>query len=175
VKSSVQDSIHAVGEALSIRHHVEQHPWPMMAGAVAVGFVGGYVMFSRTDNQRADDRFRRLASSQGRPPEQQYGVYERESSSPRSANGGANGSNREMRSSASASAFNEWLGPAKQQIQALAIGAALGVFRDMLTRAVPKPLEGQVNEMVNGLTTSLGGQIIRGSLVEHFAQPSRNS
>jgi ElaB/YqjD/DUF883 family membrane-anchored ribosome-binding protein len=178
VKTTVQDSMHAVGEAFSIQHHVEKHPWPMMAGAVAVGFVGGYMLFSRSENQRAEDKFRRLASSQGRPPEQQYGAYERSSAPaplPAAPRRASNGSMKDMRSSASTNAFQEWMRPAAQQLQSLAIGAALGVLRDVLSRAVPKPLEGQVSEMVNGLTSSLGGQVIRGSLLEHVGQQQHHN
>jgi ElaB/YqjD/DUF883 family membrane-anchored ribosome-binding protein len=177
VRTSVQEGMHAVGEAFSIQHHVEKHPWPMMAGAVAVGFVGGYMLFSRSEDQRAEDKFRRLASSQGRPPEQQYGAYERSSmptDMPASPRRTSNGSMKDMRSSASTNAFQEWLRPATQQIQSLAIGAALGVLRDVLTRAVPKPLESQVTEMVNGLTNSLGGQVIREPLIRQTAEQHHN-
>jgi ElaB/YqjD/DUF883 family membrane-anchored ribosome-binding protein len=173
VKSTVQESMHAVGEAFSIQHHVEKHPWPMMAGAVAVGFVGGYMLFSRSENQRAEDKFRRLASSQGRPPEQQYGTYE-PSSMPAAPRRTSNGSMRDMRSSSSTNAFQEWFRPATQQLQSMAIGAALGVLRDVLTRAVPKPLEGQVSEIVNGLTNSLGGQVIREPLIRQTAEQHHN-
>jgi len=179
MKSTVQDSMHAVGEALSLQHHVEQHPWPMMAGAVAVGFVGGYMLFSRSDNQRAEDKFRRLASSQGRPPEQQYGAYPQPAAAmpqveaaPRRA---SNGSMKAMRDSSGSNAFQEWLKPATQQIQSLAIGAALGILRDMLTKAVPKPLESQVTDMVNGLTSSLGGQVIRESILDQFQHQQQHN
>jgi ElaB/YqjD/DUF883 family membrane-anchored ribosome-binding protein len=177
VKTSVQDGMHAVGEALSLQHHVERHPWPMMAGAVAVGFVGGYMLFARSENQRAEDKFRRLASSQGRPPEQQYGAYPQPAPMPQAEavpRRVSNGSMKGMRSSTSSNAFQEWLKPASQQLQSLAIGAALGVLRDMLSKAVPKPIEGQVTEMVDGLTSSLGGQVIRGSLLEQFEHQRQN-
>jgi len=176
MKTSVQESIHAVGEAFSIKHHVENHPWPMMAGAVAVGFVGGYMMFNRSENQRAEDKFRRLASSQGRPPEQQYGAYEPSPSAmPAAPRRASNGSMRDMRGSSSSNAFQEWLRPATQQLQSLAIGAALSVLRDVITRAVPKPMEGQITEMVNGLTSSLGGQVIRESLLDHVGQQGQHN
>jgi ElaB/YqjD/DUF883 family membrane-anchored ribosome-binding protein len=171
VKTTVQESVHAVSEALSLSHHVERHPWPMMAGAVAVGFVGGYMLFSRSDDQRADAKFRRLASSQGRPPEQEYGATPSQPTHmPASPRRASNGSMSDMKSSSSSNAFQEWLRPATQQLQSLAVGAALGIMRDLLTRAVPKPMERQVSDMVNGLTTSLGGQVIRESLLDQFAE-----
>jgi ElaB/YqjD/DUF883 family membrane-anchored ribosome-binding protein len=177
VKTSLQDGAHAVGEALSIRHHVEQHPWPMMAGAVAVGFVGGYMLFARSDDQRAEQKFRRLASTQGRPPEQQYGTYDSRESVPQpmpaSPRRASNGSMGDMRQSTSSNAFNEWLRPATQQIQSMAIGATLSILRDMISQAVPKPLEPKVHELVDGLTASLGGQVIRENLVNQFASVKR--
>lgn len=177
VRTTVHDSMHAVGEALSISHHVEKHPWPMMAGAMAVGFVGGYMLLSRSENQRAEDKFRRLASSQGRPPEQQYGGFDAGGSRPQAMPApprrASQASTRDMRHSTESNAFMEWLKPASQQVQSLAIGATLGILRDMVSKAVPKPLESQVHELVDGLTSSLGGQVIRNNLLDQFQTNER--
>jgi hypothetical protein len=183
VKASVQDGVHAVGEALSIAHHVEKHPWPMMAGAVAVGFAGGYMLFARSENQRAEDKFRRLASSQGRPPEQQYGAFDSGGSRPQSmplqnmpapTRRASQSTMGDMRQSSHSNAFMEWLRPASQQVQSLAIGATLAIVRDMISQAVPKPLEAQVHELADGLTSALGGQVIRNNLLDQFQTGKRS-
>lgn len=174
VKSSVRDTVHAVGEVFSISHHVERHPWAMVVGATAVGFVGGYILMQKSGDARAEDKFRHLAASQGRVPASQYDSspnFMADIPAPRTA---TPSTTHDMRSSSHSNAFAEWLKPAASQVQSLAVGAALGLVRDMLVRAVPKPMSGQVTELVDGLTSSLGGQVIRGSLLDQLPSSPRS-
>lgn len=175
VTSSVRDTVHAVGEAFSITHHVERHPWTMVAGATAVGFVGGYLLMHKTRDARADEKFRHLAASQGQVPASNYDSPARFMSESPPQRSATPATTHDMRSSGHTNAFQEWLKPAVSQVQGLAVGAALGLFRDMLLRSVPKPMSGQVTELVDGLTQSLGGQVIRGSLLDQFPKSPRMS
>lgn len=167
VKTSMQDTAQAVGEAFSIPHHVERHPWAMVAGATALGFVGGYMLMSKSGDARAEEKFRHLAASQGRVPEPAY-VPERNFVPQESNRSASSSSMRSMQNGNSTNAFQEWLRPAATQVQSLAVGAALGLMRDMLIRAVPKPMSGQVTELVDGLTTSLGGKVMAGNLLDQL-------
>lgn len=168
VKSSVRDTVHAVGEAMSITHHVERHPWAMVAGATAVGFIGGYILMKPSENARADEKFRHLAASQGRVPETRLPPNESFDAEPVSRSATRH-TMRDMRGSEHNSlTLPDWLKPAATQVQSLAVGAALGLIRDMLVRSVPKPMTNQVTEIVDGLTTSLGGQVFRGSLLDQL-------
>lgn len=40
--NSVKESVNTVRESLDLRHHVRRRPWTLLAGASAVGFIGGY-------------------------------------------------------------------------------------------------------------------------------------
>lgn len=175
VKSSMQDTVHAVGEAFSISHHVERHPWAMVAGATAVGFVGGYLLMHKSDNDRADERFRHLAASQGRTPERGYIPDNDFAPQPQPIRSAAPVATSSIGSGngQATNAFTEWLRPAATQVQSLAVGAALGLLRDMLVKAVPPAMNAQVTEMVDGLTTSLGGQVVRGNLLEQLPTKPR--
>lgn len=44
VTDTVQETVHNVAEALDLTKQVDRHPWAMMGGAVAVGFVGGMML-----------------------------------------------------------------------------------------------------------------------------------
>jgi len=169
VKTSLDDTMHSMGEALSIRHHVERHPWAMVAGATAVGFVGGYLLMSKSEDRRAEERFRHLAASQGRPPESSH-YDSRAGFAPQEPvrREAMRETTRNTQSSTQPNAFLDWLKPATNQIQGLAIGAALGLVKELVNRNVPKPMTGQVNELFDGLTTSLGGQVMRGSMLDQF-------
>ena len=173
VKSSVRDTVHTIGEAVSISHHVEQHPWAMMAGATAVGFIGGYVLMGPSRHSRADEQFRHLAASQGRPPQSGYTPTEAFTPEPPPQRTVPRNTVREAHETHQHSiALPDWLKPAATQVQGLAVGAALGLLRDILVKAVPKPMSGQVTEIVDGLTSSLGGQVYRGSLLDQFPTKS---
>ena len=41
VKDSVQKSVNAAQTILDVRGHVDRHPWPMLGGAIALGYVVG--------------------------------------------------------------------------------------------------------------------------------------
>ncbi|WP_425614134.1 hypothetical protein NA78x_003995 [Anatilimnocola sp. NA78] len=171
VKTQVRDTVDAVGEAFNIAHHVERHPWPMVAGAAAVGFVGGYMMLHKSSDARADEKFRHLSAAQASLPQGAYNASSNFEPTPRAV---PQSESRPSRSSHMMSQLGEALKPATTQLQGLAVGAALGLFRDMIIKAAPKPLEGQINEIIDGLTTSLGGQIIRGSILGE-QQPNQST
>src|SRR5262249_12539708 len=39
LKESVQETVHSVKESVNIKRQVDRHPWVMMAGSVALGYV----------------------------------------------------------------------------------------------------------------------------------------
>lgn len=41
VKDTVESTVETVSEALNLRLQVERHPWAMVGGSMAVGFLGG--------------------------------------------------------------------------------------------------------------------------------------
>jgi ElaB/YqjD/DUF883 family membrane-anchored ribosome-binding protein len=46
VKETVDETVVGVKEALNLNRMVQEHPWPMVAGATVVGFVGGRLLAS---------------------------------------------------------------------------------------------------------------------------------
>jgi len=46
VKETVDETVESVKETLNLKRMVEEHPWPMLAGAAAVGFVSGRLLAS---------------------------------------------------------------------------------------------------------------------------------
>jgi ElaB/YqjD/DUF883 family membrane-anchored ribosome-binding protein len=50
VKHSVQSMTDGMKEALDVRRHTIEHPWPMVGGAAAAGFVTGLLVFRRAES-----------------------------------------------------------------------------------------------------------------------------
>ena len=58
------------------------------------------------------------------------------------------------------------------KLKGLALGTMLGVVRDMITRSAPPQLSAQLAEIVDSATAKLGGQPIRGSVLNMFEHSS---
>jgi hypothetical protein len=48
------------------------------------------------------------------------------------------------------------------QVKGLALGTLFGIVRDIVTKAAPEHMKGQVEDIVNGITVKLGGQPVDG-------------
>lgn len=160
VKESVRETAETVSETLDVRKQVEKHPWAMMAGATAVGFGVG-VLISRVDVSAAATS---AASSVAHSAKSLTSNW--------SGSGGDHspqwtGPQRDQFASRSQPASQEespWM-PAVNKLKGLAIGAMFGVLRDLLSKSMPDTLRGQVGEVIDNFTTSLGGKPIAGKIL----------
>jgi len=153
VKEGFQDTMGAVKETFDIPHQVDQHPWPMLAGAFAIGFVTGNLI--PTSRSYAAPRSNYGTSN---------GASRRSSSAERS-----NGHHSQESPVASAKQMGESLvgkfthmvEPEINKLKSLAIGAALGAFRDYITKSVPPEIGEHLHELIDNVTTKLGAEPLR--------------
>ncbi len=159
VKESVHDTVDSVKDTLDIRHQVETRPWTMMAGATALGFLGGYLLMrsrSAPVERYATTGYQPLASGNGAggyapPPPPITGM------APAAAAPQESGGLLEM--------ISKHFEPELKELKGLAVGALLGVVRDAVSDSVPENMEGKVEEIINGVTTRLGGKPIHGRIL----------
>jgi hypothetical protein len=148
VKDSVHETVQTVKETFDLNRQVQRHPWAMLGGSVALGYVSGRLFDLAAEEMRHAYARRQAASFAQR-------------------NGGplmAAGSERSEGPSwleDLADKFHDEIG----QLKGLAIGAALGVARDLLTQSMPEHARGQVTEIMDNVTTKLGGQPFRGPVL----------
>jgi ElaB/YqjD/DUF883 family membrane-anchored ribosome-binding protein len=158
VKETVHDTLESVKSTFDLPQQVDRHPWLMFGGAVAVGYVGGCLL-SKLEEPRTTGWSPRLeANDVG----YQAGAL--------SAGVGA----REE------SATSQWLSdtyqklrPEIEELKGLAIGAALGVARDLLARSLPEQASRQVGQVIDNVTTKLGGKPIHGLLRKEEQQAAQ--
>jgi ElaB/YqjD/DUF883 family membrane-anchored ribosome-binding protein len=151
VKGSVQDTVESVKSTFDLGRHVQEHPWFMVGGATAAGFLAGRLMGS-------------LGLFNGRataaPPPSRGGYREEPPRAPRAA---------AVSQAAPAPAWTQQVthlfGDEIRQLKGLALGTLFGVVRDLVTQAVPQQLESQVKSLFNNVTTKLGGEPVREPLV----------
>lgn len=135
VKDTVQDTVDGVKETFNLQHQVEQHPWGMMAGSIAIGYLGGYLL------SRPRTRISANIGMQHPLP-----VSQPTSSVPTS------------------SGPSWWTGvsalfaPEIAKVKGLALGVALGIVRDSITQAAPEQMKSELANVIDNITAKLGGE-----------------
>jgi ElaB/YqjD/DUF883 family membrane-anchored ribosome-binding protein len=150
VKDSVQGGVDTVKDWFDIPAHVDQHPWLAMGGSVLLGYCVGHVLNKKIG-----------ASSPTEPTDAGRSEHGNGSRMHHSTNGGARGKRRHEASTASS--WLSGLGPEIAKLKGLAVGTLLGTLREMIVKSVPEHVGQQLKEVVDNVTTKLGGQPIPSS------------
>jgi ElaB/YqjD/DUF883 family membrane-anchored ribosome-binding protein len=166
VKCSVQETVETVKSTFDLRRQVERHPWAMMGGSVALGCLGGYLL-GRGWQGRTRMTGPRLASPPSTPGSSARGDGQAQTYRPvgETAGGEAARLSSGQAGPGLLSSLNEMFGPEVAKLKGLALGAALGVVRDMITRSAPEPMKPRLSEIMDNLTAKLGGQPIQGPVL----------
>jgi ElaB/YqjD/DUF883 family membrane-anchored ribosome-binding protein len=153
VNQTMHDTVESVKQTFDLPRQVEHHPWLMMGGAVAVGFVAGRLL---ADAPQAARTTRRLAESL-RPTAQRFTNAAATTAGAVSAAATTAGS--------LFSTLESMFGPEMTKVKELAIGAALGLIRDTAVQAAPETMREQVREIIDGFTSKLGGKPVDGEVL----------
>ena len=161
VSDSVKGTVHTIIAQLDVQRQVDEHPWLMMLGAVAVGFVGGRLL-SRASAPAS------YGATMGAVP-----TY-----TPASQTNGAgmavrNGETADKRG---------WIGAIMDnyseeltKLKGLALGAAGSLVREALVSSAPPAVSEKIAEVVDSVTTKMGGQPIKGPILESFTGRSAST
>jgi ElaB/YqjD/DUF883 family membrane-anchored ribosome-binding protein len=149
VKKTVKKSV----RAFDLTRHVEEHPWAIMGGAVATGFLASWLV-SRASDAARDGRGRFYEMYPGQQP------Y---AGTPYPAATYPAGIERTEEQESKPSGPN-WLtslaqtfAPQLDSLKQLAIGAAIATVRDTAMRSVPGVWTGELAKVFDGVAEKLGG------------------
>lgn len=150
VKETVQEAVGSVKEAFDIIRQVERHPWLMMGGAVAAGFFGERLLTFAVPASRAD----RMASLMSQASSSHHG------------NGRHDGNGKQEQPGASAETaepeqhggLGQLLHSELGQLKKLAIGATIGLARNMATQSLTKEFSEPLAHIMDSITSKLGGE-----------------
>jgi hypothetical protein len=140
VEDSVEETMAHVKEALDLPHQVEKHPWAILAGATALGVLGGFLI-RRGTAQTA-------GSVQTKSQAETNATCE-----------GRNGSGPAKPETANR--LHEEIA----NLKSLATGTLLGVARDLVVDALSRPLEEQIANVLDAIATRLGGHPPHGRIL----------
>jgi len=165
VKGAVEETVHSVSESVEnvketvketfdLNRQMEEHPWLLLGGGVAVGYLGCRLLESRLD-----EAAEAVASAPATP------------AAPRRAHG--NGHPRRAAERQERSTWDklaESFGPTIEKLQGLALGAAAGLVGNMVLESVPEAMRGDLEQVIEELTHALGGKPMPGLLHPNPAQ-----
>ena len=164
VKETMADTVEGVKQTFDLHRQVDHHPYLMVGGAVVVGYVAGRMLnvpqAARAVGRAAEsfgptvNRFARSAASNLNSAASAVGSTAASMGGAAVATGGW------------ISALESMFGPEIAKVKELAIGTLLGVVRDMAVKAAPETMVPQVREIIDGITTKLGGKPIEGPIFE---------
>jgi ElaB/YqjD/DUF883 family membrane-anchored ribosome-binding protein len=163
VKDTVDQTVQAVKDTFNLRNQVDAHPWAMVLGAAAVGFVGGRVLYSQVQAEPLRQNFSAPAPVEPKPT-----TAHRNGASP-----GPLKTDHLGFWSGIAGHYRDELA----KVQGLALGVAASAVREMLISSAAPALAEQIADIVDSFTTKIGGKPIHGPVFEKTtsAPPASNS
>jgi len=164
VKDSMQDTVESVKEAFDLERQVERHPWAMVGGSVALGYLSG-CLYNRVAECEGPSFAHKPEAAAPTPS-----FTHRNGGSFQSSGGNGVGTEA-SRPAEGPSLLTNLAGTFHSEIgmlKSLAIGAAMGLVRDLVAQRVPPQLSGQLTEVIDSMTTKLGGQPVRGPVLSEF-------
>jgi len=141
VTATVHETVQSVSRTFDLRLQTEKHPWIVFGGSVALGCLAAQCLGSTPQK-----------STKAASREQTDGREEnraRESDSPHPAKARAEPAEAGPRS---------WFWDELGRVKGLAVGALMGVVRDLAARGLPGTLGKRAAEEVDHLTAQLGGE-----------------
>jgi ElaB/YqjD/DUF883 family membrane-anchored ribosome-binding protein len=146
VKETVQDTVQTVKQTFDLEYQTQRHPWVMLGGSVVAGFVVGRLLLGPRSS---------LAGTLAEP----------------STGGGfpaprhnGNGFTAAPSKPSLLNRITDQFGDELREVKEIAIGAAMGVARDLIKRAIPV-LAPQIEKVINSATSKMGGEPIQRPLV----------
>lgn len=163
VKEAVHETVETVKETFDINRQMERHPWAMLGGSIALGFLGTRLL-ERLD---PDPPY----SGNGHGPDGSGRDWPRDFAREtypdrRITNGAAPAHDAHPDSDDDGPSLLKQFEPEIAKLKGMAVGAFMGVMRDMISGSIPDPLKPQVTDVINNLTTKLGGEPVRGQLLK---------
>lgn len=160
VKDTVHESVETVKGVFDVPEHFRTHPWMAFGGAVACGYVLGSLLPSQA------------------PVAQTMALASAPTSTKQTHGNGKHKEHRSSslaRASSAASSWMDMLKPEIDMLKGLALGATLGVVRELITHQVPPQMGEQIRTIIDGVTQKLGGDPVPSSDFESVAQNSPSS
>jgi ElaB/YqjD/DUF883 family membrane-anchored ribosome-binding protein len=170
VKQKVEGTVESVRQTLDLRRQVERHPWAMVGGSIALGYLAGSVLARPLRLSRTATGGGHLSIGGYPEPEIASAEVERYRVEDRFLGEGREERPIEPRESSSWANLTQQFAPEIAQVKQLAIGAALGLLAEQVKKALPDNLSAQIGTILDSVTSKLAGEPVPGPA---YAGPER--
>lgn len=163
VKESVQGTVEAVKKTFDLPRQVDRHPWAMMGGSVALGFAVGHFLGGRS--APSTQTLSAGVAATRKPQKAAHGNGWSGAKPAESTRPAARAEGPSL-----VTKLVQQFGPEIDKLKGLAVGALLGVVRDMVNKATPPEVGSQIAQVIDDITCKLGGKPISGPVSSYFGQ-----
>jgi len=190
VAETTQETVEAVKEAFNLPKQIQQRPWLWFGGSILVGFLGTRLLLTppRREEYRddRDDRHEHVdlkmpSSFDTTPPRSEninlsggWDASKLGQTAERPSSGTGTPATHEEphheESESWVSKFTHTFGSEIQTLKGLALGTVFGVVRDLVARAVPEALKGDLSSVIDNMTRDAGGKPIQGTVLPEQEQ-----
>lgn len=165
VTGGVEKTVETVKETFNLSRQVQRHPWGMMFGSAAAGYLFGRLLppASEVRGSFGTSMGSRMASAQAEPGRAAL-VPE-----PRGHNGhgGHDGASREPAPEGESmlSGLLDTYHDEVEKLKGMGIAAVMGVVRDLVKQSVQGEIGDRLSDWVNNLTEKMGGKPFSGPVL----------
>jgi ElaB/YqjD/DUF883 family membrane-anchored ribosome-binding protein len=163
VRDSVQGTVDSVKDTFDVERQVQVRPWTMVAGATALGFLGGYLLTRGRTSQPRQVITHAPTLASGYPTSLMGNGATMPPSRPLSAGNTAAAPAKE--GTGILESLGKTFKPELDELKGLAVGTLFGLVRDLVTESVPPSMGPQIEEIINGVSTRLGGHPMKGRIL----------
>jgi len=151
VTDKVEETVKAVSAAFDFREQFARRPWLALGVAATTGCLLGTLVGGRSSSAQ-------VSSTPSSPPRHKHGKgggngWHRAESQAKADHGGETETQSGL--------FTEEL----QKLKGLAISSLMSVIRELAKRGLPEPIGCRVADEIDGLTSRLGAEPIRGAVL----------
>jgi hypothetical protein len=167
VKVAVADSMECVQNTFDLKLQVKRRPWGMVAGSIALGYVGGYLLSRIRPARSMPEGWSQSAPSDSlRLIGQQNGVLNGQGAiAEPSARKLFQGDSHSESLPSWLSKLTNQFGPEITTLKGLAIGTVLSAVRDLMARSVAEQMKPHLAGVMDKITVKLGGEPTPGPVV----------
>jgi len=153
---AVADTVKSVTQSLDISSQVRNHPWLMVGGGFALGYLLNCLLSKPSSSQ--SETTRRASQRKSQPAISQRATSQWGTSQTSQQSQG--GQQDKAWSDALGAIWDSW-GPLADKLKGMALGATTGVLGEVLLQYAPQALRNGLSDLINNLTQQVGGTVMR--------------
>jgi ElaB/YqjD/DUF883 family membrane-anchored ribosome-binding protein len=158
VKQKVEGTVESVRQTLDPRRQFERHPWPMVGGSIALGYLAGSVLPSTMRLARTTISGMGISTTDCREPEIASPQAEQSDEVDRFLNEGGGQAPIEPQGPSLWTNLAQRFAPEISEVKRLAIGALFGLLADQVKKSLPDNLSAQMGSILDSVGSKLAGQ-----------------